>query len=87
MWRVDSGTSDTPSPAATKLTSVAVSDTSCATRGRKPWAAQVSSIASWIGLPSLAWVEGPAGAWASLVPLAVIAWLLVRLPLGHARRV
>ena len=39
MWRTDSGTSETPSPAATKLTSVAVSDTSSATRGRKPCAA------------------------------------------------
>jgi hypothetical protein len=45
-----------------------------------------SSIASSLGLPSLAWVEGPAGAWTSLVPLAVIAWLLVRLPLRHGRR-
>jgi putative OPT family oligopeptide transporter len=44
-----------------------------------------SSIASALGLP-LAWVEGPLGAWTSLVPLAVIAWLLVRLPLRHGRR-
>jgi hypothetical protein len=47
MCRTDSGTSETPSPAATKLTSVDVSDTSSATLGRKPWAAHVSSTASW----------------------------------------
>jgi putative OPT family oligopeptide transporter len=49
-----------------------------------PW--DFSSIAAALGLPSLAWVEGPLGAWTSLVPLAVITWLLVRLPLRHARR-
>ena len=48
MWRTDAGTSDTPTPAATKLTRVAVSDTSSATRGRNPCAAHVSSTASWV---------------------------------------
>ncbi len=43
-----------------------------------------TSIGAKLGLPELAWVDGPAGAWASLVPLGVLVWLLVRLPLRHA---
>jgi uncharacterized oligopeptide transporter (OPT) family protein len=45
-----------------------------------------SSIGATLGLPPRPWVDGPIGAWLSLVPLAVIAWLLVRLPLRHAAR-
>jgi hypothetical protein len=44
------------------------------------------SIAEALHLPSMDWVDGSAGAWASLVPLAVLAWLLVRVPLRHAQR-
>src|SRR3954447_20328084 len=47
MLRTDAGTSETPSPAATKLTRVAVSATSWAATGLKPRAAQASSTASW----------------------------------------
>ena len=36
--------------------------------------------------PELAWVDGPLGAWASLVPLAALVWLLVRVPLQHAQQ-
>ena len=46
MLRTDAGTSETPRPAATKLTSVAVSATSCAATGWKPWASHASSTAS-----------------------------------------
>ncbi|HEY8231459.1 MAG TPA: oligopeptide transporter, OPT family [Vicinamibacteria bacterium] len=45
-----------------------------------------SSIGAALGLPEFRWVDGPVGAWLSLVPLAAIAWLLVRLPLRHAAR-
>jgi putative OPT family oligopeptide transporter len=48
--------------------------------------ADFSSIGGMIGLPDRPWVEGAAGAWLALVPLAALAWLLVRVPLGHARR-
>jgi putative OPT family oligopeptide transporter len=44
-----------------------------------------TSLAGALGLPDLAFVDGPAGAWLSLVPLAALAWLLVRVPLRHAR--
>jgi putative OPT family oligopeptide transporter len=44
------------------------------------------SLGAALGLPAQEWVEGPAGAWAALVPLAAIAWLLVRVPLADARR-
>src|SRR3954454_17608083 len=47
MLATDAGTSETPSPAATKLTRVAVSATSWAATGLKPRAAQASSTASW----------------------------------------
>ena len=46
MFCTEAGTSETPSPAATKLTSVAVSATSWAATGSKPCAAQASSTAS-----------------------------------------
>jgi hypothetical protein len=39
-----------------------------------------------MGLPALAFVDGPVGAWLALVPLAALAWLLVRVPLRHAAR-
>jgi len=38
------------------------------------------------GVDELAWVAGPAGAWTSLLALAAIVWVLVKIPLGHARR-
>jgi hypothetical protein len=43
-------------------------------------------VGAALGLPAQEWVDGPAGAWAALVPLAAIAWLLVRVPLADARR-
>jgi putative OPT family oligopeptide transporter len=43
-----------------------------------------SSVRQMVGLPEMAWVEGPAGAWLALVPLAALAWLLVRVPLRQA---
>jgi uncharacterized oligopeptide transporter (OPT) family protein len=45
-----------------------------------------TSIGAAIGLPLMAWVDGPAGAWSSVVPLGVLVWLLVRLPLRSALR-
>jgi hypothetical protein len=45
-----------------------------------------SSIGGALGLPAMPWVDGPLGAWASLVPLGVLVWLLVRVPLQHALR-
>ena len=30
-------------------------------------------------------VDGPIGAWLALVPLAALAWLLVQVPLRHAK--
>jgi len=45
-----------------------------------------TSIGAALGLPEMAWVGGPLGAWASLVPLGVLLWLLVRVPLKHALR-
>jgi len=44
------------------------------------------SIRASLGLPEMPWVDGPLGAWASLVPFAALAWLLVRVPLAHAAR-
>ena len=44
------------------------------------------SIGLALGLPEMAWVDGPLGAWASLVPLAALVWLLVRVPLQQALR-
>jgi putative OPT family oligopeptide transporter len=44
-----------------------------------------SSITNLLfGVPRFAWVDGPAGAWASLAALGAIAWLLVILPLRKA---
>jgi putative OPT family oligopeptide transporter len=46
--------------------------------------ADFTSIGGALGLPEMAWVDGPLGAWLALVPLAALAWLLVRVPLRHA---
>jgi uncharacterized oligopeptide transporter (OPT) family protein len=43
-----------------------------------------TSLGAMLGLPERAWVDGPLGAWLGLVPLAALAWLLVRAPLRHA---
>jgi len=48
--------------------------------------AQFSSIGAMLGLGDRPWVDGASGAWLSLVPLAALVWLLVRVPLGHARK-
>jgi len=45
-----------------------------------------TSVGGALGLPPMAWVDGPSGAWLALVPFAALAWLLVRVPLGHASR-
>jgi putative OPT family oligopeptide transporter len=45
-----------------------------------------TSIGGALGLPDLAFADGPVGAWLALVPLAAIAWLLVRVPLQDAAR-
>ena len=45
-----------------------------------------TSIGGAIGLPEMTWVDGAVGAWLALVPLGALAWLLVRVPLGHAER-
>jgi putative OPT family oligopeptide transporter len=38
------------------------------------------------GIPAFAFVDTPVGAWLALVPLAALAWLLVRIPLRQAIR-
>jgi putative OPT family oligopeptide transporter len=45
-----------------------------------------TSIREWIGLPAMAWVDGAGGAWASVALLALLVWLLVRVPLQDALR-
>jgi hypothetical protein len=45
-----------------------------------------TSIAAALGLPPLTFVDGPAGAWIALAPLAALVWLLVRVPLRDATR-
>jgi putative OPT family oligopeptide transporter len=45
-----------------------------------------SSIGATLGLPEAAFVDGPLGAAASLVPLAALVWLLVLVPLRNASR-
>lgn len=40
---------------------------------------------SLFGVEQFAWVSGPAGAWASLVALAAIVWVLVKIPLDNAK--
>jgi len=45
----------------------------------------VSLSKLFFGVDQFAWVAGPAGAWASLVALAVIGWMLVALPLKHVK--
>ena len=49
-------------------------------------ATSATSIGAVLGLPAMAWVDGPAGAWASLLPLAALVFMLVRVPLQHALR-
>jgi hypothetical protein len=44
-----------------------------------------TSIGGALGLADLAWVDGAAGAWLALVPLGVLAWILVRVPLRSGR--
>jgi hypothetical protein len=44
-----------------------------------------TSIGGALGLPEMKWVGGPVGAWLALVPLAVLAWVLIRVPLQSAR--
>jgi len=41
---------------------------------------------TFFGVEQFAWVAGPAGAWASLVALAAIVWVLVKVPLDNAQR-
>ena len=41
---------------------------------------------SLFGVEQFSWVSGPAGAWASLVALGAIVWVLVKIPLDNARR-
>ena len=41
---------------------------------------------SLFGVEQFAWVSGPAGAWASLVALGAIVWVLVKIPLDNAKR-
>jgi putative OPT family oligopeptide transporter len=48
--------------------------------------ASFSSVRETLGLPEMAWVDGPGGALAALAPLAALVWLLVRVPLRHAGR-
>jgi putative OPT family oligopeptide transporter len=45
-----------------------------------------TSVGAALGLPDRPWVDGPVGAWLALVPLAALAWLLVRVPLRDAAR-
>jgi putative OPT family oligopeptide transporter len=45
---------------------------------------QFSSIAAMLGLSAPSYLDGPFGAGLALVPLAALAWLLVRVPLRHA---
>jgi Na+/proline symporter len=45
-----------------------------------------TSLGAALGLPETAFADGPVGAWLALVPLAALAWLLVRVPLRHAER-
>jgi putative OPT family oligopeptide transporter len=48
--------------------------------------ADFTSIGGLLRVPDLGWVDGPLGAFASLVPLAALVWLLVRVPLRNALR-
>jgi putative OPT family oligopeptide transporter len=41
---------------------------------------------SFFGVDQFAWVSGPAGAWTSLVALAAIVWVLVKIPLDNVTR-
>jgi len=45
----------------------------------------VSLTQTLFGVEEFAWVGGAAGGWTSLVALAAIVWLLVRIPLSKAR--
>jgi uncharacterized oligopeptide transporter (OPT) family protein len=46
----------------------------------------VSLTQLFFGVQEFAWVAGPAGAWTSLLALAAIVWVLVKIPLDNARR-
>jgi putative OPT family oligopeptide transporter len=41
---------------------------------------------TFFGVAEFGWVAGPAGAWMSLVALAAIVWVLVKIPLDNAGR-
>jgi putative OPT family oligopeptide transporter len=43
-----------------------------------------TSVGGWLGLPAMAYLDGPLGAGLALVPLGLITWLLVRIPVRHA---
>jgi putative OPT family oligopeptide transporter len=50
------------------------------------WSNFNSLTQTLFGVDQFAWVAGPAGAWASLVALAAIVWVLVKIPLDNARQ-
>ena len=50
------------------------------------WSNFNSLTETLFGVDQFAWVSGPAGAWASLVALAAIVWVLVKIPLDNAER-
>jgi putative OPT family oligopeptide transporter len=50
------------------------------------WSGFSSLTRTFFGVDQFAWVAGPAGAWTSLVALAAIVWVLVKVPLDNARR-
>ncbi len=43
-----------------------------------------SSLGALLHLPAASYLNGPLGAWLALVPLGVLVWMLVRVPLRHA---
>lgn len=47
---------------------------------------RIASVGALVGLPALAFVDGPVGLWLALVPLLAITWLLVVVPLRQAAR-
>jgi putative OPT family oligopeptide transporter len=46
----------------------------------------VSLTQTLFGVEEFAWVSGPLGGWTSLLALAAIAWVLVRVPIANLRR-